>query len=95
MKAFAKAVNQKGGVGKGETQEIMLAYWLAVITEKDIENKEIIKHISINHYAHIVPPRHLDALLKRRQQCLSHFSAPIFQLRYQNCAARFFEQSSA
>jgi predicted transposase/invertase (TIGR01784 family) len=45
MKAFVKAVNQTGGIGKGETQETMLAYWLAVITEKDIEDKEIIKYI--------------------------------------------------
>jgi predicted transposase/invertase (TIGR01784 family) len=45
MKAFVKAVNQTGGIGKGETQEAMLAYWLAVITEKDIADKEIIKHI--------------------------------------------------
>ena len=45
MKAFVKTVNKTGGVGKGETQETMLAKWLAVITEKDIEDKAIIKNI--------------------------------------------------
>ena len=32
-------------IGKGETGETMLANWLAVITEKDIEDKAIIKNI--------------------------------------------------
>ncbi|MCL2088979.1 MAG: Rpn family recombination-promoting nuclease/putative transposase [Oscillospiraceae bacterium] len=45
MKAFVKAVNQTGGIGKGETQETMLAQWLTVITEKDINDKAIIKNI--------------------------------------------------
>ncbi|MCL2051125.1 MAG: Rpn family recombination-promoting nuclease/putative transposase [Lachnospiraceae bacterium] len=45
MKAFVKTINQTGGIGKGETQETMLAKWLAVITEKDIKDKAIIKNI--------------------------------------------------
>jgi len=45
MKAFVKTINETGGVGKGETQETMLANWLAIITEKDIEDKTIIKNI--------------------------------------------------
>ena len=45
MKAFVKTINEKGGIGKGETEETMLANWLAVITEKDIEDKSIIKNI--------------------------------------------------
>jgi predicted transposase/invertase (TIGR01784 family) len=45
MKAFVKTINETGGIGKGETQEAMLAKWLAVITEKDIEDKTIIKNI--------------------------------------------------
>ena len=45
MKAFVKTINEKGGIGKGETEEAMLANWLAVITEKDIEDKSIIKNI--------------------------------------------------
>ena len=45
MKAFVKAVNETGGIGKGETVETMLASWLAIITEKDIEDKSIIENI--------------------------------------------------
>jgi predicted transposase/invertase (TIGR01784 family) len=45
MKAFVKTINEAGGIGKGETQNSMLANWLAFITEKDIEDKEIIKNI--------------------------------------------------
>jgi len=45
MKAFVKAVNETGGIGKGETEETMLANWLAIITEKDIEDKSIIENI--------------------------------------------------
>jgi predicted transposase/invertase (TIGR01784 family) len=45
MKAFVKTINETGGIGKGETEEAMLAKWLAVITEKDIEDKTIIKNI--------------------------------------------------
>jgi len=45
MKAFVKTINKSGGIGKGETQETMLANWLAVITEKDIKDKAIIKNI--------------------------------------------------
>ena len=45
MQAFVKTINEKGGIGKGETEETMLANWLAVITEKDINDKSIIKNI--------------------------------------------------
>ena len=45
MKTFVKTINETGGIGKGETEEAMLANWLAFITEKDIENKDIIKNI--------------------------------------------------
>ena len=45
MKAFVKTINEAGGIGKGETQNSMLANWLAFITEKDIKDKEIIKNI--------------------------------------------------
>ena len=45
MKAFVKTINESGGAGKGETQDSMLAKWLAVITEKDIEDKTIIENI--------------------------------------------------
>jgi len=37
---FVETINKKG-----ETQDSMLAKWLAVITEKDIEDKTIIKNI--------------------------------------------------
>jgi predicted transposase/invertase (TIGR01784 family) len=43
MKAYVKTINEKGGIGKGETVEAILAKWLAVITEKDIKDKTIIK----------------------------------------------------
>ena len=45
MKTFVKTINKTGGVGKGETVETMLANWLAIITEKDIEDKSIIENI--------------------------------------------------
>jgi len=45
MKAFIKTINETSGIGKGETQKTMLANWLAIITEKDIEDKAIIKSI--------------------------------------------------
>ena len=45
MKTFVKTINETGGIGKSGTGEAMLANWLAFITEKDIENKDIIKNI--------------------------------------------------
>ena len=45
MKAFVKMVNETGSIGKGETEETMLANWLAIITEKDIVDKSIIENI--------------------------------------------------
>ena len=45
MKAFVKIINETGCIKKTETQDSMLANWLAVITEKDIEDKSIIKNI--------------------------------------------------
>jgi len=45
MKAFIKTINETSGIGKGKTQKTMLSNWLAIITEKDIEDKAIIKSI--------------------------------------------------
>jgi hypothetical protein len=45
MKAFVKIINETGCVNKTETQDTMFANWLAIITEKDIEDKAIIKNI--------------------------------------------------
>ena len=45
MKTFVKTINKAGGIGKGETQDAMLAKCLAVITEKDIKDKTIIRNI--------------------------------------------------
>ena len=45
IKAFVEAVNKAGGLEKDLTQEAMLAKWLAVITEKDIKDKSIIKNV--------------------------------------------------
>jgi len=45
METFVKTINEAGGIGKGETEETMLANWLAFITEKDIKDKTIIKNI--------------------------------------------------
>jgi len=45
MKAFVKAVNETGSIGKGKPEETMLASWLAIITEKDIKDKSIIENI--------------------------------------------------
>jgi len=45
MNAYVKVINETGGIKKGITEETMLANWLAIITEKDIEDKSIIKNI--------------------------------------------------
>ena len=45
MKAFVKTINESDSITKGETVETMLTSWLAFITEKDIEDKEIIRSI--------------------------------------------------
>jgi len=45
MKAFVKTINETGDIGKSKTIETMLANWLAIITEKDIEDKSIIENI--------------------------------------------------
>jgi len=44
MKAFAKAVNEANSIDIKETHEDMFAYWLSVITEKEIVNKDIIEN---------------------------------------------------
>ena len=45
MKAFVKTINKTGSIGKCQTEETMLANWLAIITEKGIKDKTIIKNI--------------------------------------------------
>ena len=45
MKAFVKTINEAGGIEKGGAQDTMLTKWLAIITEKDIKDKTIIKSI--------------------------------------------------
>ena len=42
MKAFAKAVNEANSINIKEPTDDMFAYWLSVITEKEINNKDII-----------------------------------------------------
>jgi len=44
MKAFAKAVNEADSINIQETNEDMFAYWLSIITEKEIVNKDIIEN---------------------------------------------------
>ncbi|MCL2171418.1 MAG: Rpn family recombination-promoting nuclease/putative transposase [Defluviitaleaceae bacterium] len=44
MKAFAKAVNEADSINIEEAKEDMFAYWLSVITEKEIVNKGIIEN---------------------------------------------------
>ena len=44
MKAFAKAVNEANSISIKEVKEDMFAYWLSVITEKEIDNKDIIEN---------------------------------------------------
>ena len=43
MKAFAKAVNEANSINIGDAIEVMFAKWLSVITQKEINNKAIIK----------------------------------------------------
>jgi len=45
MSLFVNTMNKKGGVTKGETLDSMFEKWLAVMTEKDIVDKTIIKSI--------------------------------------------------
>jgi len=44
MKAFAKAVNEKDSISINDTEEVMFAKWLSVITQKQITNKTIIEN---------------------------------------------------
>jgi predicted transposase/invertase (TIGR01784 family) len=44
MKAFATAVNEANSIKIKETTDDMFAYWLSIITEKEIVNKEIIEN---------------------------------------------------
>jgi len=43
MKAFAKAVNEANSIKIKEATHDMFAYWLSIITEKEILNKDIIE----------------------------------------------------
>ena len=45
MKAFAKAVNESGSINIDDTKEVMFAKWLSIITQKEINDKNIIKNI--------------------------------------------------
>ena len=45
MKAFAKAVNEANSINIKEATDDMFAYWLSVITEKEIVNKDIIENV--------------------------------------------------
>jgi len=43
MKAFAEAVNEANSINIGDTEEVMFVKWLSVITQKEINNKDIIE----------------------------------------------------
>jgi len=45
MKAFAKAVNESGSIKIDCAEEVMFAKWLSIITQKEINDKSIIKNI--------------------------------------------------
>jgi len=44
MKAFAEAVNEANSINIDDTEEVMFAKWLSVITQKEINNKNIIEN---------------------------------------------------
>lgn len=44
MKAFANAVNATNSINFADTDAIMFAKWLSIITQKEINNKEIIEN---------------------------------------------------
>jgi len=44
MKAFAEAVNAADSININDTEEVMFAKWLSVITEKEINNKSLIEN---------------------------------------------------
>jgi len=43
MKAFVKAVNEAGSINIGDTEEMMFAKWLSIITQKEINDKKIVE----------------------------------------------------
>lgn len=43
MKAFAKAINEANSIKINEVADDMFIYWLSLITEKEIVNKDIIE----------------------------------------------------
>ena len=45
MQAFVKVVNEAGGTDSFKREETLLAKWIAIIAEKDIKDKEIIRKI--------------------------------------------------
>ena len=45
MELFVKTINKTGNIEKSENLDAVLERWLAVITEKDIKDKTIIKDI--------------------------------------------------
>ena len=44
MKTFAEAVNKANSIGIEDFEEAMFTKWLSVITQKEINNKEIIEN---------------------------------------------------
>jgi len=44
MKAFAEAVNKADSISINDTEEVVFAKWLSVITQKEISNKAIIEN---------------------------------------------------
>ena len=44
MRAFAKVVNEVGSINISDTEEVMFAKWLSVITQKEITDKAIIEN---------------------------------------------------
>jgi len=45
MRAFAKAVNKAGSIDIDDTEEVMFAKWLSIITQKEITDKRIIAEV--------------------------------------------------
>jgi len=61
MRAFAKAVNEAGNINIAGTEGTMFAKWLSIITQKEINDKNIIANICKDEedMQMVAPVRHL------------------------------------
>ena len=89
MKAFAKAVNETNSIAILGEEETMFAKWLAVITQEEIKNKDLIKKACEEEELNMAVQtmkRHLDDMVTRysyekRQEEVAYFNARMNDLK--------------